>query len=761
MSQQEEFKIIIDSEADDALKDLDSMGGIFEGLGGIVAGFAATAGAALLTLAGIIAGKALSSSQDLERAVANLGKETGASKDEFKSFEAGIKDIYSQNWGESFEDIGQAMAEVKKQTKLSGKALNDMTKDAIILRDTFDYDVNESTRSAKMLMDQFGISSKEAFNLIAQGAQKGLDKNGDLLDTINEYSVQFKAMGFDSDQMFDTLIAGAESGAFSIDKIGDAVKEFTIRSKDGSKTTSEAFDMLGMDADKMGARFAKGGKDANKAFYEVIDALGDMKDPMKQNTVGVNLFGSMFEDLGVKGITALGDIEDGFNKATDTMGELDSMTFMGVTEFFQTFGRILEVNILVPLGQKVLPLLQAFLSWLNSKLPTAIAVFKQVASYLQSVFGPVFVNSFNIIKRRILEFIAGSGDMKSQVTPIFDALKELMKTIAVLWGQYANVIVNDILPNFLNYVKLMLPIIGAVFLGVIKALTFLYQTWSVIFSYLSPIIGVVYGYLVTAFANIINLIRGVIKIVSGLIKGDWSQVWAGAKMVLKSVMASIKTIIKTGLKIASTIFKASFALMVNIIKTYLIIMRSVVLIAFNYIKSVISKAFSFIVSAIKTRGGSIKKVISSLVSYIKSKLTALSKSAYSWGANFLKAFTNGVKAKIKALKNMALEAAKQIKNVLGFHSPTKEGPGKEANKWAPNFMDMFISGMDMRKTALASTTEDMAGMLAHISSLNSTPIRERGAGISGNVTVTGNSFIDQQMVELVMQRAIRMLRGRR
>ena len=58
-------------------------------------------------------------------------------------------------------------------------------------------DVAESVRSANMLMQQFGYTSDEAYNLIIQGAQNGLNKNDDLLDTINEYSVHFKQIGLD------------------------------------------------------------------------------------------------------------------------------------------------------------------------------------------------------------------------------------------------------------------------------------------------------------------------------------------------------------------------------------------------------------------------------------------------------------------------------------------------------------------------------------------------------------------------------------
>lgn len=758
----EEFKIIIDGDADDAIDSLEEMGGMFSGLGATIAGFAAAAGAALLALAGIIVGKAIKSTEDLERAVSKMGQQTGASKEEFKGFEDSIKSIYSQNWGESFADIGEAMSEIKRQTNLSGKALESMTKDALILRDVFEFEVGDSTRAANQLMQNFGISSKEAFNLIAQGAQKGLNKNDDLLDTINEYSIQFKAIGMDSDQMFDTLMAGAESGAWSIDKIGDSIKEFTIRSKDGSKASAEAFEMLGLDAGKMTKAFAKGGKEANNAFYQVIDALGAMKDPVKQNAAGVGLFGTMIEDLGVEGIVSLGNITDGFNKTKDTMGELDKSTFFGITEALNTFGRMLELNILIPLGKLIMPLIKEFTAWVGSNLPAAIEVFKQIAGFIGSVFGPVFMKAFNDIKKQLGEFITNSGGMKTALTPIFDAVKNMFKALADFWATYADIIINQILPNILNYLKVWLPIILGVFVGIINGLTGMYKMWTSIFNFLGPIVGGVLGYVVTAFTNFVSFIKGVITVFSGVLQGDWRKAWTGVKMIFSSIGNIIKSIMKAWFNVVKMIFKNGLNIVVGVIKISFNLIKSVIFGALNASKTVVLTAMNGILNTFKTRGGNIKTVFASLVTYIKDKISGLAKSAYNWGVNFLSSFTKGIKSRIKELKNMVYSAAKELKNLLGFSSPTKEGPGKTANKWAPNFMDMFIKGLNMRQMALKNTTTGMAQVLSDAANVTN-PIREVGAAVTGGggITVTGNSFMDQHMIDLIMQRAVRMIKGRR
>ena len=186
-------------------------------------------GAAVGTAAVAIGGMAVNTSQQVNKAVDSYIVSTGSAKEATSQYEEVLKNIYKNNYGEDFQDIADSMAQVKTQLgEIEDIELQNVTEDALALRDTFGFEVNESVRAAKMLMDQFGISSKEAYNLIAQGAQQGLDKNGDLLDSINEYSVHFKQNGLNATDMFNTFKQGAESGAFSIDKIGDAITEMVI-----------------------------------------------------------------------------------------------------------------------------------------------------------------------------------------------------------------------------------------------------------------------------------------------------------------------------------------------------------------------------------------------------------------------------------------------------------------------------------------------------------------------------------------------------
>lgn len=361
-------------KASTAIKDMgkeaDGAEGGFTLLKGAVATFAGSVITQLIDGLKDAIGYLGSFGNEAEKAMNSFAAETGATADEMAEFKDSMVDIYNNNFGESFDDIANAMAEVKKQAgDIGADELESMTTNALMLRDTFDYEVTESMRAAKMLMSQFGLSSEDAFNLIAQGAQSGLDKNGDLLDSINEYSVHFKQLGLNSEDMFNMLANGTEAGTFSVDKLGDAIKEFGIRVKDGSDGSREAFEYLGYDADKLFETFNKGGDDAAAMTQILIDELAGMPDGVEKTTAGVALFGTMWEDLGTEGIKALSELDGEINVTRNALGQINAVKYNTVGEALSGIKRNLETSILLPLSDKILPvvsdLVTKFQEWLN------------------------------------------------------------------------------------------------------------------------------------------------------------------------------------------------------------------------------------------------------------------------------------------------------------------------------------------------------------------------------------------------------------
>jgi phage-related minor tail protein len=311
-------------------------------------------------------------------AMAQLQASTGATVQDMQELSEAAKNLYSQNLGEDWNDVAHALSLVKQVTQQSGAELEKTTRNALIYRDVFGEDIRESIKAADTMMINFGISSDQAFNLLAQGAQKGLNKSDELLDTANEYAPYFAALGFTANQMFDVFSAGLEAGAFNLDKVGDAVKEFNIRVKDDSKSTNEAFTALGFNAKEMAQTFARGGPAAQKAFTQVVDALSKVQDPVKKNVIGVQLFGTMFEDLEKDVIAAMGSARSQFDMTKNTMDEIAEVKYDTVSKAIQGIGRQIMTGFIMPIGDMALPVLQKFSGWLDTAIPKVKGFFGKI-----------------------------------------------------------------------------------------------------------------------------------------------------------------------------------------------------------------------------------------------------------------------------------------------------------------------------------------------------------------------------------------------
>lgn len=321
-----------------------------------------------------------------DEAMSKFQASTGVSEKAMAKFKKEILSLYKSGAGESITDVAEAMAEVKRQLKETDPSkLKELTDKAISLRDTFGFDVSESVRTVNQMMTQFGINSTEAFNLLVQGAQAGLDKNGNLLDVINEYGPKFQQMGLSATDMFNMLKKGADAGVFDIDKLGDAMNDFSINVKDG--TANDAFKALGLDVEETTKAFGKGGKSAKDAFTKVMTGLSEVKDPIKQNKLGVQLFGSMWEDTGGKAILAMKDTKGAIDKTKNSMEDLQNKRFENIRNEFTKIGRSIQIDVLYPIAQKLLPGIKNFVDYCTKNLDTLIPVITGVGT----AFGAIFI----------------------------------------------------------------------------------------------------------------------------------------------------------------------------------------------------------------------------------------------------------------------------------------------------------------------------------------------------------------------------------
>lgn len=519
---------------------------------------------------------AIKFSSDSQDAFQQFAAATGTASNEMGKYKDMINDIYKNNFGESINDVAEAMATVNQNMSyLDDSALQRCTEYAYTLSDTFGVDVAESTRAADSLIKNYGVSAREAFNLMTQGMQSGLNFSDELFDNIDEYSVQFKKLGLDAEDMFSVFANGAQNGAFNLDKIGDAVKEFSIRAIDGSDTTKQGFEALGMNADEMAQKFGAGGKTAKEAFNEVIEGLASMDDPVAQSAAGVNLFGTMWEDLGPQVITSMSTASDAIDKSRESVEGLVNVKYDTLSGALGGLWRTIQVDVLQPIGNQLIPYvtkgisaIQKFTDKWNKLGPTTQKTVVKFAAVAASV-GPVLMG-FGKISTGISTMISNFGKVGGAITRLtgasgFSGIAKIMTgpfgiaaaavaAAAILiyknWDRIAPIL-QKIGQRFADFWKTVQPQLEP-FINLVKEVaSYLKETLEPVFKIVWKAAG---DYVVKFFDDVsviidgvLGVFEGVITFLTGVFQGNWEKAWNGIVQAVGSIFGTLESLVKTPL----------------------------------------------------------------------------------------------------------------------------------------------------------------------------------------------------------------------
>lgn len=378
-----------------------------------------------------------------DTALAKLEARTGATASEMEGFESVMYEVYNSDYGESLGAVSETLSTVIQQTDdLDNASLAKVTKNAITLEETFGFGTTESLRAANSLMDQFGLTSDEAFNLMVQGAQNGLNQNDDLLDVINEYAVQFKNAGYTADDMFNMLMNGTESGTWSVDKLGDAVKEFNIRMSDG--TANDWLEQLGVDTDAVIKKFNKGGPEAQEAIDTVMKAINECDDATLQYQAGVGLFGTMWEDLGADTVNSLMTTEGAISSASDAMEKLDEATHDTLESSLSKLGRTVKAEVVQPIADKLTPTIKKAVDvvttkvgptvdWLLDHLPEIGIALATVGAIITAMKWGSIVGQISKVTGAFSGFISKIAAVPAPVLAAIGIVAALAAGFAYLW----------------------------------------------------------------------------------------------------------------------------------------------------------------------------------------------------------------------------------------------------------------------------------------------------------------------------------------
>jgi len=295
-------------------------------------------------------------------------------------------------------DAEEALEGVRRQWALNKQASDEQNASivegaAVIAKAYSGIDFIELIQEINEIGKSLGISNEEALALTNALLKVGFPP--EQLDIISEYGTQLKMAGFNAREIQAIFAAGIETGTWNIDNLLDGLKEGRIRlaefGQEVPKATQELLTNTQISTQQLqtwGQAVAAGGEAGRTAMQEVAQALISIKDETTRNALGVQIFGTMWEDQGTNIIDTILNMEnhlatarenqDALNRAVE---ELDSDPAVRLQQAFKDLKSALEPVLLI-----VADIISKIAEW-TSNNPTLAATITAVATAIGIIIG--------------------------------------------------------------------------------------------------------------------------------------------------------------------------------------------------------------------------------------------------------------------------------------------------------------------------------------------------------------------------------------
>ena len=512
---------------------------------------------------------------DSSNAYSRFAAATGTATDAMDEYQTAIENVYKNNFGDSLEDVAGKMAKVKEITgEIDPTNLQTMTEKAMTLEDVFGMDMSESLRGVQSLMDHFGISSEEAFDLMSSGAQQGLNYSDELGDNIAEYAGKFAEAGFSADEYFQYLQNGSQGGAYNLDKVNDSLNEVTTRLADG--TIEGALDSFDSNTQEVFKAWQNGKVTQQDVVNAIVQNIKNTTNEQDKMNLAATAFGTMAEDGGTKFIESLSSVGDSFDNVKGKADELADIKYDTPQSALQGIGRTLKVDMLQPIVDKLMPYLNKAAAWVTANLPAitqkvmdiGVKIKDEVVPAVKNVFewiqklSPViaavgtaiaglalvgFIQNFKTIIASTklwtaAQWLLNAAMSANPIALVVIAIAALVAAFVVLWNKSE---------SFRNFWINLWDNVKAVASTAWEAITgFFSAAWDTI----KAVWDVVLGYFQTLWAGIQTTFSVVSEVLSGFFSAAWNAIkaiwdfvvgyyqgiWNGIKAVF-SVVSSVLT----------------------------------------------------------------------------------------------------------------------------------------------------------------------------------------------------------------------------
>ena len=487
---------------------------------------------------------------EFQSSFGTIAANTNLSKAEMESLKGVATDVFKSGVTDSIDEATNATILMKSAFQdLNNEDLGKITEQVISLSKRTNTEYTDNIKAADYLMKAFGVSNKEAFDMIAAGYKNGLNSSNDFTDTIVEYSGTVKEAGYSQEEFFSMLDSGLKNGARNTDLIADSMVEF------GKKLAAGDYEEMisGMSAEtqNMFNEYKNGNATVSDVMSSVQEEMKKMSPAEQQKLLTV--LGSQFEDIGTKGFLGLSTVNNEFKNVNGTM---DEATKKDPAQKWQSSWNELSAS-LSEVGTDILNSLQPVMDFLADVAKAFTDLPEPVKLFIEAIAGIIAVVTlltpfivalsflFNPVGLAILAVVAIIGIIIAIIMnwgKIVDWLKGVWDGfVGWLGGLWDGM--KEMASNLWNGMK---DIISDVCQGIAD---FVSGIWQGIKDTTSNVWQGIKDFMSSIWDGIKNMVSNSINGVKNTI----SNVWDGIKNITRSAWEGVKSMITTPIEAAKNV----------------------------------------------------------------------------------------------------------------------------------------------------------------------------------------------------------------
>jgi len=590
----------------------------------------------------------------------------------------------------------------------------------------------EAVTEYGVFLDSLGFTTEEIFGGLTEAASKGEFSLDNFGNAIKEFGIRatdgskatttaFDAIGYGGEENLKNLTNALLEGGAQAQDATQVIVEGLLSIEDPGEQAANAIALFGTPLEDLGVTkipdFLQSLQDMGAGFDDVEGAAAQLDTELNDNLrtkleafrrQGLQKLADFMSNIVIPVIERVADVVGRtLGPAFDAIGDVVSKAvdaFRVALAFLQ--GDTEQMNAyFANLGEGGVG---RFFSRVARVAFEAGETFSAVAGKVRELFGGAGGGgAFGGVSQTLNDVLGAIEPVVVAVGDFFNVLRtgsaeEDFSPAAVRMAnavrELGRILINDVIPAaqefaakvgavFQELGPKVLPVleqIGATMISVIElaaavwervlqAIVFIWERWG---DEILNVVTVIFEAVIGVLGGALDIIQGLIRTVTALMQGDWSEAWSGIVQILEGAWTIIKSVIRLGWEAIKLLFRAAIG-----------ILKVAFLAFWSAIKAVASDNFAAIQALIRLGWTAIQGLFSTYIAALKAVWgglwTALRTFA-SRGLDAIKsAVTRGLGAMVSAFRRLPGQIASAVRGLFNpIYNQFKSVIDRVRNLWS-------------------------------------------------------------------------------